>query len=275
MSIKISEIFYSVQGEGKFTGVPSVFMRTFGCNFRCQGFGMPAGQKTSIVSTIDPKQFTRYQDLPLVSEGCDSYPAVYPQFKNLSPLKTIDQIANDIVELLPNKTWNREHLIITGGEPLLVGWQKKYPELLNHKAMNNLLEVTFETNGTQVIGPDLKDALLSTTKKITFSVSPKLSCSGEAKADAIVTSVVASYQDLGDVYLKFVVANENDVDESLAAIEEYRDGGFTGEVYLMPVGGVESKYNLNRRAVADLALKHGLRFSDRLQVSLYKNDWGT
>ena len=37
--LRYSEAFYSVQGEGKFVGVPSVFLRTFGCNFRCMNFG--------------------------------------------------------------------------------------------------------------------------------------------------------------------------------------------------------------------------------------------
>jgi len=46
-------------------------------------------------------------------------------------------------------------------------------------------------------------------------------------------------------------------------------------VYLMPVGGVESVYHLNNRTVAELAMKMGYRYSDRLQVPLFKNAWGT
>ena len=41
MKLRYSEAFYSVQGEGKYVGVPSVFLRTFGCNFRCMNFGLP------------------------------------------------------------------------------------------------------------------------------------------------------------------------------------------------------------------------------------------
>ena len=44
--IKIAELFYSIQGEGRYMGVPSVFLRTFGCNFTCAGFGMPRGEKS-------------------------------------------------------------------------------------------------------------------------------------------------------------------------------------------------------------------------------------
>ena len=53
--IKVSELFYSIQGEGRYMGVPSVFLRTFGCNFTCSGFGMPKGEKSNERNVIADK----------------------------------------------------------------------------------------------------------------------------------------------------------------------------------------------------------------------------
>ena len=66
-----------------------------------------------------------------------------------------------------------------------------------------------------------------------------------------------------------------DAEEAIETADIYRENGFTGPIYLMPVGGVESVYTLNNRRVAELAMKNGLRYSDRLQVPLFKNEWGT
>ena len=282
--IKIAELFYSIQGEGRYMGVPSVFLRTFGCNFRCAGFGMPRGEvsheATDIAAThtmITP--FTKYEDLPLVSTGCDSYASWMPEFKDLSPMLTSEAIADRIMEILPHNEWHDEHLVITGGEPLL-GWQKQYPDLLRHPKMSSLKEITFETNGTMRLTSSFKEFLKDWTygsdeREITFSVSAKLPCSGEPWADAIKPEVVCDYQNYGYVYLKFVVATEQDLEDAERAVEEYRMSGYRGPVYIMPVGGVERVYSLNNRAVAEMAMRKGWRYSDRLQVPLFKNEWGT
>jgi organic radical activating enzyme len=276
--IKVSELFYSIQGEGRYMGVPSVFLRTFGCNFTCGGFGMPRGQVSTerdvVAASIE--QYKNYRDLPLVSTGCDSYASWDPRFKHLSPLVETDQLVSEIIDLLPHKEWRDEHLVITGGEPLL-GWQRAYPELLEHESMHTLKELTFETNGTQPLSDELFDYMLndSLISEFTFSVSPKLSVSGERWEDAIKPEIVHDYELLGYTYLKFVVDSESDMQEVEQAVNEYRTEGFRGPVYLMPVGGVESVYSLNNKRVAEMAMARGYRYSDRLQVPLFKNQWGT
>ena len=278
--IKVSELFYSIQGEGRFMGVPSVFLRTFGCNFTCDGFGMPKGEKSDEREIIahHADQYKDYKSLPLVTTGCDSYASWDVRFKHLSPLLSIDGIVDAILRMLPHGKWTSEHLVITGGEPLL-GWQRAYPNLLSHPDMVNLEELTFETNGTQKLTSQFSEYLKTHWRKgwdrLTFSVSPKLSVSGEKWEDAIKPEIISQYQEHGFVYLKFVVASEQDVAEAEMAVQCYRDNGFTGPVYLMPVGGVESVYAMNNKNVALMAMKKGWRYSDRLQVPLFKNEWGT
>ena len=279
--IKIAELFYSIQGEGRYMGVPSVFLRTFGCNFKCQGFGMLRGELSQEANDIDPAKYNDYKMLPLVSTGCDSYASWDPRFKDLSPMLTSEAIVDRIMEIIPHNTWQDEHLVITGGEPLL-GWQRAYPDLLRHPKMAGLKEITFETNGTQKLTEEFKEYLvewqmpnMDFAREVTFSVSAKLPCSGEKWEEAILPEVVCEYEDFGTAYLKFVIATEQDFADAECAIAAYRKAGFKGHVYLMPVGGVESVYALNNRTVADLAMKNGLRYSDRLQVPLFKNEWGT
>lgn len=278
--IKVAELFYSIQGEGRYMGVPSVFLRTFGCNFACRGFGMPRGKLSEEANNIDVTKYSEYKSLPLVSTGCDSYASWDPRFKHLSPVLSIDTIADTIMDMLPHKEWRDEHLVITGGEPLL-GWQKQYPDLLNHPKMKSLKEITFETNGTQKLSDEFKKYLYHWGieqrgyNTITFSVSAKLPCSGESWDDAIRPDIVCEYQKYGHTYLKLVIATEEDFKDAECAIAAFRKEGFKGHIYLMPVGGVESVYTLNNRRVAELAMQHGLRYSDRLQVPLFKNEWGT
>lgn len=282
--IKVSEIFYSAQGEGRFIGVPSVFFRTFGCNFKCASFGCAPGETTTEPDDIGAKVhlYKSFMDLPLAQTGCDSYASWHPAFKHLSPYYSIEESVDKMLALTPNNKWvqsngNDVHLVITGGEPLL-GWQQLYPELLSNQRMRDLRNLTFETNGTQHLHEEFKNFLLRNyhlpRDQITFSVSPKLSASGEAWADAVCPDVVREYQQRGFTYLKFVVDKAADFEEVDDAVSEYRQCGFDGPVYVMPVGGTDAAYFGNAKHIADEALVRGYRYSPRLHVDIWNNGWG-
>ena len=290
MKLRYSEVFYSIQGEGKYVGVPSVFLRTFGCNFRCMNFGLPRGtvndkynaEVKQLINSEELKTITKFENLPIIGTGCDTYASIYPEFKRFMQDKTVDEVVDHLLSLTPSGKWTMDngqdvHLIITGGEPLL-GWQKFYQELFEHPRMQDLKNVTFETNSTQELKGDFRDYLESQRAiRFTFSCSPKLSVSGESWDDAIKPSIVRSYYDIpnSDLYLKFVVSDNVDVDEVGRAVSEYRAAGIECPVYVMPVGGKDGLYKENARRVAELAMERGWRYTPRLHVDIFGNEWGT
>lgn len=296
MKLKVSEMFYSIQGEGRYVGVPSVFLRTFGCNFTCGGFGMPPGSISIEREAVDPDKYERFEDLPLVHTGCDSYASWDPRFKHLSPVKDHRTVVTELLALTPNGKWqqyngNPVHLVITGGEPLL-GWQKIYPDILDDPRMLDLDYITFETNGTQRLDEEFCEYIehwhtmwrgttegdhqqfVGRWREMQFSVSPKLSVSGEKWEDAIRPEIVAQYQNYGFTYLKFVAESVADFHEINRAVGEYRQAGFMGPVYVMPVGGTTQGYDANKLGIAEEALRQGYFYSPRLHVDLWGNGWG-
>jgi len=109
--IPISEIFYSIQGEGKYCGCPSVFVRVGGCNLKCPGFG---------------------------EKGCDSYYAVDKKYEHEWKRLSIEEIKKEIKKYQKFKP----HLVITGGEPTL--YYKELYELIKWYKH----PITIETNAT-------------------------------------------------------------------------------------------------------------------------------
>lgn len=288
--LRYSEAFYSIQGEGKFIGVPSVFLRTFGCNFRCKSFcrsDTPDNETINpdvqvVIDNID--KYKTMEELPLVRTGCDTYASIYPQFKHLMKDATVDEVVEHVCSLLPESgKWlyngnNDVHLIITGGEPLL-GWQQLYPELINHKRLSSVKNITFETNGTQMLHSEFKSYIKQSGKHITWSVSPKLSESGESWDNAINPDVLFDYVSIenSDMYLKFVVVQESNLEEVKDAVHAITNQvGFPNvPVYLMPAGGCVEEYTRNAPIVAKLAMDNGFRYSPREHLTLFKNSWGT
>ena len=297
MKLRYSEAFYSVQGEGKFVGVPSVFLRTFGCNFRCMNFGVKTdkdrweqhkeGQRynAEVKALLDDgivEKTEKFEDLPIIHTGCDTYASIYPEFKDFNKLAEVDEVVEHLLSLTPEGKWTMDngqdiHLIMTGGEPLLA-WQRLYIELFEHPRMQDLKNVTFETNTTQNLHDDFYEYLNNQTRfTVTWSCSPKLSVSGEPWDTAILPAVAREYSlvDGSDIYLKFVVASQDDFDEVGRAVDAYKSAGVQCPVYLMPLGGRSEEYNLNVKEVAEACMERGWRFTPRLHISLFGNAWGT
>ena len=298
--LRYSEMFYSIQGEGRYVGVPSVFLRLFGCNFECRGFGqdrdkskwlpeaqMPHNQNHPNVKTIT--------DLPVPHVGCDSSFSWGNKWSHLAEnddIKTIIEKMNKLTNWYGSKERrggdlsnifkkdDGAHLVITGGEPLLKGFRSAVRELITSPDLKTRY-VTFETNGTQIFPPELSPEYMqkfSVSKNcgITWSVSPKLSNSGESFTDAIRPEALASYNawPYSYLYLKFVIRDEYDLTEVEQAIKEYDDAEVDIDaVYLMPEGALDSQ--MNELDVANLALKHGYKYSPRLHLNLFGNEWGT
>jgi len=291
--ITYTEIFYSLQGEGRWAGVPSVFFRTFGCNLRCKKFGRdrnevidgPNPEVVEIIRNID--KYNKFEELPLVTSGCDTYASIYPEFKKFNEQGTVEEIVGKMHDMIPGQQWSGVnglddvHLVITGGEPFLA-YQQLYPEMIQQCRDRGLRNLTFETNGTQPLYDNVREYLFEEFTRhgrdydrLTFSVSPKLPCSGESWDKAINPKIIKEYESVGMTYLKFVVGTEQDLRDVDRAVEEFRSAGFGGPVYLMPIGGVPGVYNLNTQQVATLAMRRGYRYSPRLQVDIWRNAWGT
>lgn len=275
-TIRVSDIFYGLQGEGIHMGVPSVFVKTWGCNFTCSGYSMPKSEKQDerAIIAANISQYKEYRNLPSVNTGCDSYGSWDSRFISLSKMVTTQAIAETAVSLLPSNKWREEHLVFTGGEPLY-GNQPAICDLLRNELLAECTNITFETNGTQDLSLAFERALTEwnqrflpsviTNESITFSVSPKLSASGENWIRAIQPKVIRQYLQLGSVHLKFAISTRMDADEAMRAYREYQAWGFNGSVYFMPIGGTEKTYKANLPTVSELAAEYGVRFSARMQ----------
>lgn len=284
--MRFTEIFYSIQGEGLRVGRPSVFLRLFGCTLRCPSFGLPKGVKTTevdqVIAAID--NYNDFTDLPLVRTGCDSYPSVYPQFKRFARDMSPADVVNEIIAVLPTvaegKFGTDFDLVVTGGEPML--WQAELEDLLTILVeQHNLSHVTFETNGTVGLTADFDNVLSCLADDfdldVLFSVSPKLSSSGEKRQKAIRPDVIRGYYKSYPVVLKFVVASDDDVVEVGEVYDMIwpNDKDIGPEVFLMPTGGCIEEYLVSAPIVANLCLKYGYTFTPREHLVLYKNTWAT
>jgi len=245
--IYLVEHFYSIQGEGKYSGVPSIFLRFGGCNLNCAGFG------TDYIVNGENKV------------GCDSYYAVDKNFsKNWTVLNTILDI-QEIINKYPN---NISDIVITGGEPLIFANYKLFSSMLIYFKLKNF-RITIETNGTMPV-PD-KDEF----KNITYSIALKLSNSKENFNKRFNIDSIHSIIDISQkCFFKFTIDTES-IQKGLV-FEILKTVKFFPEipVYCMPVGNTREELDKNSEAVVKVCLDQGYIYSDRLQIRIWDNKKG-
>jgi 7-carboxy-7-deazaguanine synthase len=238
--------------------------------------------------TQDLSHVKHVRDLPVVEIGCDASASWASRYKHLVAWDSVEDIAHKVKEYTPNYKWTNDngsdiHFIITGGEPML--WQRETQQLLRQPEFTDLKNLTIETNCTQLFKADFRRFLQGLvagdyTKEpvhITWSTSPKLSISGEHWAKAIKPDVAKEYFDIPNshLYFKFVVQDEQDLEEVEMAREEYKKYGVEADIYLMAVGATVEGQAKTSKQVADIALQNGYKYSPRLHVDLFGNKWGT
>jgi 7-carboxy-7-deazaguanine synthase len=244
--LEINEIFGpTIQGEGKRVGTPSVFVRFGKCNMQCSGFEVEYETPSGIKKC-----------------SCDSYHASDIAFRDdWHKYESAAKLIDEVNKLIPSY---KVDIVLTGGEPLLY-WNDKEFQKFMYYYISNGYQLTIETNGSLNI--DLKEEW---QKKILFSMSVKLSNSGESLEKRINTKIINF---VNESYLKFVVADEfltkasQEIDTILKQIPSV-------EVYLMPLGDTSQKIDTNSESVINLALEKGFKYSDRLHIRVWDNKRG-
>jgi len=281
-----SEIFYSIQGEGKFTGIPTLWLRYFLCNLQCDGFGQknPKDPSSYILpyKEFDVNSIKRIEDLPVFTHGCDSSYSWSKKFKHLQYQDTPSEIYNKMVELVADVKNKPKHICFTGGEPLLKHAQECTMGIMKHAIQHeHYTDITFETNGTQSLTPDFKDFLKLLEYDgvySTFSISPKLhSVSGEK--DAVYPAIIQEYIENGsDAYVKFVCnGTEEAWDEIDHWVEKLRKLCWNLPIWIMPVGATiegQKEGLFTDAEIASQTLKKGYNVSARVHVYLWGNTIG-
>lgn len=248
------EHFYSIQGEGMFTGTPSLFFRFGGCNMRCSGFG-------NQTSTPEGTFIT----------GCDSAYAVFGEFK-----EQWDKMVcfSDLVKVYEGYNLPKGvDVVITGGEPLIYADNALFNAFIAFLVEQNH-RITFETNGSMQVNftkyPHYRSCI--------FSLSVKLENSKEPKEKRIWSENLIDISQHGKTaYLKFVVdvktllLNDGVITEQIQEISNYVP---QLPIYCMPMVQTKSELEEDALHVIEYCKKHGFIYCDRQHIRIWNDKKG-
>ena len=233
------EIFHSLQGEGISAGVPSVFVRTSGCNLQCHWcdtdytwnwIGTPYAHAKSL-------------------NGSGKHDRAQVQIRMRA-----EEVAEHIGQ------YRCDNVIFTGGEPLLQ--QERLAEVARLlRSQHSDYEFEVETNGTVLPAAELDEVVTR------YNVSPKLANSGMAIGSRWREPVLEWFVASSKATFKFVAAQPEDAAEILAF--QQRFAVTPRRIFVMPEARTKQSLEQNREPVFGLCLQFGWRFSDRTHIAIF------
>lgn len=239
-ALRVSEIFYdTIQGEGVYSGVPSIFLRFAGCSVNCV--------------------------------WCDSK-NIWKHVITIDILYLIDLFKkNGLIDRLNNG----HHLVITGGSPLLQqDMLLLFITNLVHECKGKPF-IEIENECSMVV----KEENLSLFYFIDcWNNSPKLENAksdfpGRYNAEALQQVSVEALE----CWFKFVMDPDNSEETWKEIQSKYLDTGLIrrSQIILMPLGASQEELTPERRAsVAEFGVSKGVRYSERVQINLYDKKQG-
>ncbi|QFR44012.1 7-carboxy-7-deazaguanine synthase QueE [Sulfurimonas sp. CVO] len=250
--IYLVEHFYSIQGEGRYSGSPSIFFRFGGCNMKCEGFNCqeiaPDGTKVL---------------------GCDTVYAVNKEHfsQNWVEIKSSKELLNILnIYDLPRSV----DIVLTGGEPLIYANEKVFVEFLEalHKKGHR---ITFETNASLRV--DFEKFPIY--KKCIFALSVKLSNSNESFSKRVRGDIINSIaSNAKEAFFKFSIDAESitlGLEEEISEIILHSPAT---QVYCMPLGGNKEEVETNTEPLIEFCKSKGYNFSDRLHIRIWDQNKG-
>jgi len=231
--------FYTIQGEGKYAGFPSLFIRLSGCNLRC------AWKNTD--GTI-----TR----------CDT---PHTSFNAKGSLVKISELEEVVA-----KYNAKVHVVITGGEPMM---QKNLAALIAYCESRGHL-VTIETNGTVYF--DNNASFFSISPKLKDS-SADLEFGERHEKKRKNFDALASIIKNHEYQFKFVYNSASDIVEiedmrltlfSMTGID------ISDKIWLMPQGIANAQFDEKAQEIWDVCKRMGWKYTDRLHIRVYGQKLG-
>jgi 7-carboxy-7-deazaguanine synthase len=238
--LPINELFCSLQGEGKLAGVPSVFVRTSGCNLRCW--------------------------------FCDSY---HTSWEPTGAYLSIDEIIDEV-----RSYEQADHVVFTGGEPMIHEESVELLDELADYGYHTTVETNGTIYRDAAIDlASISPKLASSTPTPERDPKGDGEWADRHENQRIDLDALSALVDAYDSQLKFVVTSAEDMPEIEGLVERVRDATSTtvpdDDVLLMPEGMTQEALDAKRNNVAELAMEYGYRYTPRLHVDLWNDAPGT